>query len=95
MATASKVKLHLRSAARLKLEDVLKKHADVFKEELGKVIGMEVKLHMDPDAQPQFFRPCPVPLTLRPKVEMELERLVKTRSSNQFRFLCGQHPLFQ
>eukprot|EP00731_Ephydatia_muelleri_P011245 Em0006g139a len=75
------VKLHLRSAARLKLEDVLKKHADVFKEELGKVIGMEVKLHMDPDAQPQFFRPCPVPLTLRPKVEMELERLVKTSSS--------------
>eukprot|EP00731_Ephydatia_muelleri_P014607 Em0008g327a len=27
---------HLQSAARLKLEDVLKKHADVFKEELGK-----------------------------------------------------------
>ncbi|KAL5500718.1 hypothetical protein EMCRGX_G012314 [Ephydatia muelleri] len=37
----------LSRAARLKLEDVLKKHADVFKEELGKVIGMEVKLHME------------------------------------------------
>ena len=34
---------HLQSAARLKLEDVLKKHADVFKEELGKVTGMEMK----------------------------------------------------
>eukprot|EP00731_Ephydatia_muelleri_P021997 Em0014g588a len=65
--------------ARLKLEDVLTKHADVFKEELGKVTGMEVKLHMDPDAQPQFFRPRPVPLALRPKVERELERLVQDK----------------
>ncbi|KAL5474436.1 hypothetical protein EMCRGX_G026382 [Ephydatia muelleri] len=61
------------------MEDVLKKHADVFKEELGKVTGMEVKLHMDPDAQPQFFRPRPVPLALRPKVERELERLVQDK----------------
>ena len=61
----------------MKLEDVLKKHSDVFKEELGKVTRMEVKNHIDPDAQPQFFHPRPVTLALRPKVVRELERLVQ------------------
>ena len=41
---------HLQSAARLKLEDLLKKHADVFTDELCKVTEMEVKIHLDPDA---------------------------------------------
>jgi hypothetical protein len=86
---------HLQIAARLKLEDVLKKHADVFKEELGKVTGMEVKIHMDPDAQPQFFRPRPVPLALRPKVERELERLVQDKVIKPVQLSEWADPLFQ
>ena len=84
---------HLRIAARLKLDDVLKKHADVFKEELGKVTGMEVKIHMDPDAQPQFFRPRPVPLALRPKVERELERLVQDKVIEPVQFSEWAAPI--
>ena len=84
---------HLRSAARLKLEDVLKKHADVFKEELGKVTGMEVKIHMDPDVQPQFFRPRPVPLALRPKVERELEKLVQDKVIEPVQFSEWAAPI--
>ena len=86
---------HLRIATRLKLENVLKKHADVFKEELGKVTGMEVKIHMDPDAQPQFFRPRPVPLALRPKVERELERLVQDKVIKPVQLSEWADPLFQ
>ena len=84
---------HLRITARLKLEDVLKKHADVFKEELGKVTGMEVKIHMDPDAQPQFFRPRPVPLALRPKGERELERLVQDKVVEPVQFSEWAAPI--
>ena len=45
---------HLNSAATLTLQGVLQRHGDVFKEGLGKIKGMEVKIHMEPGAQPQL-----------------------------------------
>ena len=59
----------------LTLEEGLKKHTDVFKEELGTVQRMEVQ--MDPAAQ--FFHPRPISLLLRPRVEKELERVVQDK----------------
>ena len=70
---------HVQSVKALTLEEVLKKHADVFKEKLVTVKRMELMVHMNPAAQPQFFRSHPVPLVLRPKVERELERLIYDR----------------
>ena len=67
----------MQSVKTLTLEEVLKKHTDVFKEELGTVKQMEVQ--MDPAAQPQFFHPCPISLLLRPRVEKELERVVQDK----------------
>ena len=61
----------------LTLEEVLKKHTDVFKEEMGTVQRMEVQ--MDPAAQPQLFHPCQISLLLRPRVEKELERVVQDK----------------
>eukprot|EP00731_Ephydatia_muelleri_P001700 Em0001g1700a len=48
---------------------------DLFKEELGRVKGVEVKVHVDELARPRFFRPRPVPFALKGRIEEELERL--------------------
>ena len=57
------------------LQQVLERHPDVFKEELGQLRGTTAKIYTIPEAQPKFYRPRPVPYTLRKKVEQELERL--------------------
>ena len=70
-------KLHLNYLQHkaLKLEDVLNCHNVLFKDELGLVQSTQAKLHVDPQSQPKYFRPRPIPYALRGKVEQELERL--------------------
>ena len=60
---------HLNCAATLSLQGELQRHGDVFKEGLDKIKGMEVKIHIEPGAQPQFIQPRTVPLFLRARVE--------------------------
>ena len=57
------------------LEEILAQNANVFREELGTVKGATAKIHVDPQAQPRFFRQRPVPYALKAKVDQELERL--------------------
>eukprot|EP00731_Ephydatia_muelleri_P017649 Em0010g747a len=57
------------------LKSLLDKHAALFKEELGQIKGVKVKIHVDPKARPSFFKPRPVPYALRARVEEELKRL--------------------
>ena len=57
------------------VEKLLDRYADLFKEELGRVKGVEVKIHVDESARPHFFRPRPVPFALKGRIEEELERL--------------------
>ena len=49
----------------------------MFKEELGEIKGIKAKISIDPQAQPRFCKPRPVPFSLRNKIEKELERLEK------------------
>ena len=42
---------------------------------MGKIKGVETKLHINPKAQPCFYKPRSVPHALRQKVEEELDRL--------------------
>ena len=65
----------LQPAPSMKLHDVLNRHSEVFKDELGLVIGMTAKIHVDPQAQSRFCKARSVPYALRGKVEQELERL--------------------
>ena len=51
------------------------KHVTVFSDKLGTLKGTEVRLHMDPHVQPQFFKARSIPFALKAKVEAELERL--------------------
>ena len=53
-----------------------------------------MKIHMDPAAQPQFFRPRPVPLALRPHVERELKRLVQDKVIEPVQCSEWAAPLF-
>ena len=65
----------LRSSVDGSLQSLLDKHAVLFKEEVGRIRGVKVKIHVDPKARPLFFKPRPVPYALRARVEEELKRL--------------------
>lgn len=67
--------LHHIHQPNLTLAAVLDKHSKVFSEELGMVRGVSAKLHVDPQAQPRFYRPRSVPYAMKEKVELELDRL--------------------
>ena len=54
---------------------VTERHADLFKDELGVLKGVEAKFHVDPQVKPQLSRARPVPYALKTKVEEELDRL--------------------
>ena len=54
---------------------MLEKHSKLFCNELGCLQGMEVKLNVDSNATPKFFKARTVPLALKEKVEVELENL--------------------
>ena len=56
---------------------VLDRHEEVFKEELGMLRGATAKIHLNPEAQPKFYRARSVPYALKSKVELELDRLEK------------------
>eukprot|EP00731_Ephydatia_muelleri_P004148 Em0002g324a len=53
-------------------------HSVLFKEELGQIKGVKVKIYVDPKARAIVFQPRPVPYALRARVEEELKRLKAT-----------------
>ena len=57
------------------LHDVLEKHSTLFEEKLGYLKGTEIKLNVDSNATPKFFKARSVPLALKGKVEAELDKL--------------------
>ena len=59
----------------LSLQGLMDGHRDLFKDELGLIKGVTVKIHVDSSKPPRFFKPQPVPYALRGRVEQELERL--------------------
>ena len=59
------------------LQIILDSHKAVFKEELGKAVGVTATLHVSDNAKPYFCRSRPIPHALRGKVELELQRLVE------------------
>ena len=47
----------------------------MFEDCIGKLVGMKAKLTLKPDATPRFVKARPVPYTMRPQIERELEKL--------------------
>ena len=58
------------------LQEILKNHAPVFKEELGEARGITAKLHVNDNVKPCFYRARAVPHALKVKVEQALQQLM-------------------
>ncbi len=65
----------LRNNMQRKLEDIMRKHRDVFSDDMGKMNTFKAKLHLKHTAQPKFMKYRSVRYAIRPKVETELDRL--------------------
>jgi len=59
------------------LNDVLARHRDVFKLELGILREHRVSIHVDPAAHPHFYKARPLPCALRERVNAEIDRLLR------------------
>ncbi|XP_061151222.1 uncharacterized protein K02A2.6-like [Syngnathus typhle] len=59
------------------LQEILEKHEEVFRDELGSMKDITVKLHVKPGSKPVFMKARPVPYAIRSKVEADLDALVK------------------
>ena len=49
-------------------------YAEVFKPELGELKGIKVKLDIDKNVSPKFYKPRPLPFLLKSKVDEQLKR---------------------
>lgn len=58
------------------VENLFDEFRTVFCEELGCFKGEPVKLYLKSNATPKYFKPRPIPFSLKAKVEQELDRLV-------------------
>ena len=65
------------------LGEMLRKHSRVFRSELGTLHGFQAKIHVNLDTVPMFCSARPVPYSMRPLVEEELEKLVSQGVMNQ------------
>ena len=59
------------------LENLLAEYQEIFGTDLGKCKGVKAHLYVKPDAKPKFYRPRPIPLALKDKIEADLDRMVK------------------
>ena len=57
------------------LSELLEKYSSVFTADLGCVSDSTVTLSVNENARPRFYKPRPIPHTLKEKVELELESL--------------------
>ena len=57
------------------LQSLLKKHEEIFKDELGTVTSCKAKLQIRSDAQPKFCKARSVPFALKETIEQELDCL--------------------
>ena len=55
------------------LKSLLTEFKDVLSEGLGTIDGFTATLHLSKDARPRFWKPRPVPFSLRETVEEELD----------------------
>lgn len=57
------------------IPEVIAKHSEVFRDELGTLKDITATISVKPDATPKFHKARPLPFAMKEKVEKELERL--------------------
>ncbi|CAM4553725.1 unnamed protein product [Caretta caretta] len=68
--------MHRMTKEETSLPAILRKHAAVFGEDLGSMKGITMTLNTKPDSQPKYQKARTVPYAIRPKVGVNLVRLV-------------------
>ncbi|GAA6089207.1 uncharacterized protein K02A2.6-like, partial [Tachysurus ichikawai] len=63
---------------RMTLSQIVQNAEPVFQKGIGTLKGIKGTLELKEDTSPKFFKARPVPYAIRPKVEAELDHLVKT-----------------
>ena len=58
------------------VKPLIDKYNNVFSDELGAITGFEAHLEVKPQATPVFCKARPIPFSLKPQVDQELDRLV-------------------
>ena len=78
-STVNKLEVNeVQTDEKLKLkEDFLDQYKELFKDELGTFSGPKVKIYIDQNAEPQFFKARSVPFAYKTLVEKELDRLIQ------------------
>ncbi|XP_048770361.2 uncharacterized protein K02A2.6-like [Ostrea edulis] len=59
------------------IEQIMSKSKDVFSEELGALKDIKAKITLKSDAKPKFCKARPVPHSLKPAVDKEIDRLIQ------------------
>ena len=65
-----------RSIHQVQSQSIKEEFAEVFKEELGLLVGLEAEIELREGTSPKFCKAHPIPFTLRIQVEEELRRQV-------------------
>jgi hypothetical protein len=60
-----------------KLEHILQKNGDLFKEELGTMKNIKAKVNLKEGQEPKYFKARPMAYAMKPKVEKELDSLIE------------------
>lgn len=80
-------------------ESILQQLKAVFRDVLGTLKGVTVKLQIDPNAKPRFYKPRVVPYAMKGKAEEELDRLQalgiieSVQFSDKTREICEDYKL--
>ena len=83
----------VRSLPSLQCQQVIDRYPSVFEDNLGHIEGSSAHFEVDPEVQPKFCRACPVPYSLRSKVETELDRLEKSKIISPVTFSKWAAPI--
>ena len=57
------------------LDAILRKHTNLFSDEIGLITGVQATFNIDPSVIPRFMKARPVPYVLHQRVTDELNRL--------------------
>jgi hypothetical protein len=74
-------------------QEILERHPDVFKNEMGCIKGTLAKFQANPDAAPKFYMAKSVPYALTAKVEAELDRLEQDQILERVQFSNWAAPI--
>ena len=75
------------------LETILKQYPEVFKTGMGTLKGFKATIKVDHESVPKYWKPRPVPYSIRNKVDQELDRLVQEKIIEPVQFSDWAAPI--